>query len=67
MQDHTSSAPAERRYFIDRRQPASSNDLYRRIEEKIAEVETERRRSLRRRDDRSPHSLEKVEEAQSAN
>jgi hypothetical protein len=62
MQRHASSVSAERRYFSDRREPASANELYRRIEQKIAEVETERRRLLRRQEDRSRHSRENAEE-----
>lgn len=46
------SDSADRRGFVDRRRSDSSNDLYRRIDQKITQVQTERRQSLRRQDDR---------------
>ena len=52
METRKSDEGAERRFFTDRRSHDTSNDLYQRIESKIAEVENERRRSSRRQDDR---------------
>jgi hypothetical protein len=51
MELQKSSDSSDRR-GTDRRRSDTSSDLYRRIDQKIAQVQIERRQSLRRQDDR---------------